>query len=96
MLPLAFPLLFDCFSLFFSSKYTQNFIKNDYPKHDSSIRWPGWNQIVEKIAKPASTITRDMAYSIRGHISYILEASSKRPNDFSLMESKPNEILQFK
>ena len=37
-----------------------------------------------------------MAYSIHGHISYILEANSKRPNDFSLIGRKPNEILQFK
>ena len=36
-----------------------------------------------------------MAYLIHGHISYILEASSKRPNDFSLMGRKPNEISQF-
>ena len=36
-----------------------------------------------------------MAYSIHGHISYILEANSKRPNDFS-MGRKPNEIFQFK
>ena len=31
-----------------------------------------------------------------GHISYILEPSSKRPNDFSLIRRKPNKILQFK
>ena len=31
-----------------------------------------------------------------GHISYILEPNSKRPNDFSLIRRKPNEILQFK
>ena len=37
-----------------------------------------------------------MAYGIHGHISYILEASSEGPNDFSLIERKPNEILQFK
>ena len=36
-----------------------------------------------------------MAYSIHGHISYILETSSERPNDFSLIRKKPNEILQF-
>ena len=36
-----------------------------------------------------------MAYSINGDISYILEANSKRPNDFSLIGKKPNEILQF-
>ena len=40
--------------------------------------------------------TQHMAYSIHGHISYILEASSKRPDDFSFIESKPNEILRFK
>ena len=33
-----------------------------------------------------------MAYSI----SYILEASSKRLNDFTLTGKKPNEILQLK
>ena len=37
-----------------------------------------------------------MAYSIHGHISYILEANYKRPNDFSSIGKKPNEILQFK
>ena len=37
-----------------------------------------------------------MAYSIHGHISYILEASSKMPNDFSLIGRQPNEIWQFK
>ena len=37
-----------------------------------------------------------MAYSIHDHISYILEAWSKRPNDFSLIRGKPNEILQLK
>ena len=37
-----------------------------------------------------------MAYSIHGHISYILETRSERPNDFSLIGSKPNETLQFK
>ena len=37
-----------------------------------------------------------MAYSKHGHFSYILEASSKRPNDFSLTGKKPNEILKFK
>ena len=36
-----------------------------------------------------------MAYSIQGRISYILEANSKRPNDFSLIGRKTNEILQF-
>ena len=36
-----------------------------------------------------------MAYSIHGHISWILETSSERPNDFSLIRKKPNEILQF-
>ena len=36
-----------------------------------------------------------MAYSIHGHISYILEASSKRPNDFSLTGKKPNEICNL-
>ena len=29
-------------------------------------------------------------------ISFILEANSKRPNDFSLVLRKPNEILQSK
>ena len=29
-------------------------------------------------------------------MSYILETSSKRPNEFSLTGRKPNEILQFK
>ena len=37
-----------------------------------------------------------MIYLIQGHISYILEAYSKRPNDFFLIGRKPNEILQFK
>ena len=37
-----------------------------------------------------------MAYSMHGHISYILEANSKRPKDFSLTGRKPNEYLQFK
>ena len=37
-----------------------------------------------------------VAYSIRGHMSYILETSSKRPNDFSLIGRKPDQILQFK
>ena len=37
-----------------------------------------------------------MAYSMHDHISYILEANSKRPNDFSLIGMKPNEILHFK
>ena len=37
-----------------------------------------------------------MTYLIHGHISYILEANSKRPNDFSLEERKPNDFLQFK
>ena len=37
-----------------------------------------------------------MAYSIHDHISFILEANPKRPNDFSLIGGKPNEILQFK
>ena len=31
-----------------------------------------------------------------GHISYILEANSKRLTDFSFIGRKPNEILQFK
>ena len=34
-------------------------------------------------------------HSIHGHISYILEASSIRPNDFSLIGTKPNKIWQF-
>ena len=38
----------------------------------------------------------NMAYSIHDHTSYILEASSERPNDFSLIGRKPNTILQFK
>ena len=29
------------------------------------------------------TISPTMAYSIHGHISYILESNSKRPDDFS-------------
>ena len=37
-----------------------------------------------------------MAYSIHGHIFCILETSSKKLNDFSLIGRKPNEILQFK
>ena len=37
-----------------------------------------------------------MAYSICGHISYILEANSKRPNYFSVIGRKPSESLQFK
>ena len=36
-----------------------------------------------------------MAYSIHGHISWILETSSERPNDFSLIRKKPSEILEF-
>ena len=36
-----------------------------------------------------------MAYSMHSHISYILETNSKRPDDFSLIGRKPNEILQF-
>ena len=36
-----------------------------------------------------------MAYSIYGHISYILETSSKTPNDFYLIGRKPIEILQL-
>ena len=42
------------------------------------------------------SINMDMTYLIHGHISYILEANSKRPNDFSLEERKPNDFLQFK
>ena len=34
-----------------------------------------------------------MAYSMRVHISYILETNYKRP--FSLTRRKPNEILQL-
>ena len=41
-------------------------------------------------------VTLDITYSMYGHISYILEPNSKRPNDFSLIRRKPNEILQFK
>ena len=37
-----------------------------------------------------------MVYSMHGHSFYILEASSKRPINFSLIGGKPNEILQFK
>ena len=37
-----------------------------------------------------------MAYLIHGHISYILEANSKRASDFPLIGRKPNEIWQFK
>ena len=37
-----------------------------------------------------------IAYSIHGHISYILEANSNRPNGFSLIGREPNEILQYK
>ena len=37
-----------------------------------------------------------MAYTIHGHISYILVANSKRPSYFSLIGRKPNEILEFK
>ena len=37
-----------------------------------------------------------MSYLIHSHISYILEANSNRPNDFSLVGRKPNKILQFK
>ena len=37
-----------------------------------------------------------MAYSIQGHISYILEVNSKRPNDFPFIGRKPNDFLQFK
>ena len=35
-----------------------------------------------------------MAYSIHCHISYIFEANSNRPNDFSLIGGKSNEIIQ--
>ena len=37
-----------------------------------------------------------MAYSMHDHISYILDANSKRPRDFSLIGRKPNDIWQFK
>ena len=37
-----------------------------------------------------------MGCSIHGHISCILEANSKSPNDFSFIGRKPNEIFQFK
>ena len=37
-----------------------------------------------------------MAYSKHGRISYILEANSKRPDNFSLRRRKTYEILQFK
>ena len=37
-----------------------------------------------------------MASSIHGHISYILEDNSKRPNDLSWIGRKPYEILQLK
>ena len=37
-----------------------------------------------------------MAFSIHGHIFCILEASSKKLNDFSMIGRKPNGILQFK
>ena len=35
-----------------------------------------------------------MAYSIHCHISYIFEANSNRPNDFSLIGGKSIEIIQ--
>ena len=44
---------------------------------------------------PFHMLDKIMANSIHGHISYILEASSNWPNDFSLIRKKPNEILQF-
>ena len=37
-----------------------------------------------------------MAYSMHGHISYILKANPKGSNDISLIGRKPSEILQFK
>ena len=37
-----------------------------------------------------------MAYSIHGHISYILEANSKRPNDFSLIGRKQMKFCNFR
>ena len=36
-----------------------------------------------------------MAYSKHGHISFILEANFKRPNDFSSIGGKPNEICNL-
>ena len=41
-------------------------------------------------------MTSSMAYSVHGHISYILEINSKRTNGFSLIGRKPNDFLQFK
>ena len=36
-----------------------------------------------------------MTYSIHGHISYNLDDNSKRPNDFSLVERKPNDFYNL-
>ena len=41
------------------------------------------------------TFLASMAYSIHGHISYTLEANSKRPNGFSLTGKKPNGIYNL-
>ena len=45
--------------------------------------------------RQSAIITLPTVYSVRDHISYILEATSKRL-DFSLIGRKPNEILQLK
>ena len=37
-----------------------------------------------------------MAYPTHSHISYILEANFKRPNDFSLIGRESDDFLQFK
>ena len=36
-----------------------------------------------------------MVYSIHNHISNILVANCKKPNDFSLIGSKLNDFLEF-
>ena len=36
-----------------------------------------------------------IALSIHGHISYILQANCKRPNDLSLIAKKPNEFYNL-
>ena len=41
------------------------------------------------------SINMGMTYSIHGHISYNLEDNSKRPNDFSLVEGKPNDFYNL-
>ena len=49
-----------------------------------------------RLSQSICFIISTMAYSIHVHVSYIWEASSKRPRDFSFIGRKLNEILQFK